>query len=68
MENQVVLPDAIRRNLFCVCFMLQQEWSTDTHKEILRLLTGNYKLKKSVLWYSASLNEVFQHYKSKTRK
>lgn len=43
MENKRVLPDAIRGILFCVflfCFMLRDEWSTDTHKEKLRQSQG----------------------------
>lgn len=33
--------------------MLWDEWSTDTHKEKLRQITGNYKLEKCLyaLWY-----------------
>lgn len=66
MENQRVLPDAIRGILFC--FMLRDEWSTDTHKEKLRQITGNYKLEKCLyaLWYLASLNEVSKYDKSST--
>lgn len=40
---------------FCLfaCFMRWDEWSTDTHKEKLRQITGNYKLEKCLyaLWY-----------------
>ena len=48
--------------------MLQDEWSTDTHKEKLRQITGNYKLEKCLyaLWYLPSLSEVSQYNKSKT--